>query len=247
MSGWYLKSVSSEKTWTNAKTEWGLTNCGQYIYDLSGAPIADGAPLTASNWRKIDTTTDPSLNPLVAYWVKGELASGDSGSGDSGSGDSGSGDSGSGDSGSGDSGSGSGVSEQQNLIVNNGNYTGLTETTIATGVPTNTEIEIVSYTLTNTDSAAVSNIAFTKYHDQNNVFVLYGVLPSGRSVVLKITFSISSEGVLTIQHNGSVLAKGYDQLTSETASNSYDDPLVVYGPTNGGADYHHFTDLIIRY
>jgi len=154
---------------------------------------------------------------------------------------------GSGDSGSGDSGSGSGVSEQQDLIVNNGNYTGLTETTIATGVPTNTEIEIVSYTLTNADSAAVSNIAFTKYQNQNNVFVLYGVLPSGRSVVLKITFSISSEGVLTIQHNGSVLAKGYDQLTSETASNSYDDPLVVYGPGNGGADYHYFTDLTIRY
>ena len=138
-------------------------------------------------------------------------------------------------------------SKQQDLIVNNGNYTGLTETTIATGVPTNTEIEIVSYTLTNTDSAAVSNIAFTKYHDQNNVFVLYGVLLSGRSAVLKITFSISSEGVLTIQHNGSVIANGYDQLTSETASNSYDDPLLVYGPTNGGADYHYFTDLIIRY
>lgn len=83
---WFLKSVTSEKSYTDAKTEWGLTNCGQYIYDLSGAPIADGAPLTASNWRKIDTTTDPSLNPLVAYWVKGELASGDSGSSGSGSG-----------------------------------------------------------------------------------------------------------------------------------------------------------------
>jgi hypothetical protein len=82
---WFLKSVTSEKSYTDAKTEWGLTNCGQYIYDLSGAPIADGAPLTASNWRKIDTTIDASLNPLVAYWVKGELASGDSGSGGSGS------------------------------------------------------------------------------------------------------------------------------------------------------------------
>ena len=72
---WFLKSVTSEKSWTDAKIEWGLTNPGLYIYDLSGAPIANGATLTSSHWRKIDTTTDPSLNPLVGYWVKGDIAS----------------------------------------------------------------------------------------------------------------------------------------------------------------------------
>lgn len=69
MSGWYLKSVSSEKTWTNAKTEWGDlgTSYGQYIYDLSGSIQPGSSDLT---WRKIDTATDPSLNPLSAYWFK---------------------------------------------------------------------------------------------------------------------------------------------------------------------------------
>lgn len=225
---WFLKSVTSEKSYTDAKTEWGLTNCGQYIYDLSGAPIADGAPLTASNWRKIDTTIDASLNPLVAYWVKGELASGDSGSGDSGSGDSG--------------------STLTELTVNDGNYPGIAESTIVTGVPTNAEVEIVSFTFNSVwTSHSWSNFGFTKYNNQNNVFLLYAH-NNNDSGFIKVTFTVTNAGDLTIQHDPGRW-KTDTLSTSETASYNYDNQsgTIQEAHSEQGLESYFFTDLVIRY
>jgi hypothetical protein len=71
-TGWYLLSTSSEQTWDNAKTYWGLTNSTvyQYIYELSGVPIQIGTPLTNNNWTPIDVSNNnPVLKPYKGYWV----------------------------------------------------------------------------------------------------------------------------------------------------------------------------------
>jgi hypothetical protein len=71
-TGWYLLSISSEQTWDNAKTYWGLTNSTvyQYIYELSGVPIQTGTLLTNNNWTPIDVSNNnPVLKPYKGYWV----------------------------------------------------------------------------------------------------------------------------------------------------------------------------------
>ena len=72
MSGWYLKSTSGDKSWSDALTEWGWSyyTMYKYIFELKGAPISQGASLTNSNWNAIEITGNPILKGDKAYWVK---------------------------------------------------------------------------------------------------------------------------------------------------------------------------------
>jgi hypothetical protein len=67
---WILKSVSTQKSWNDAKVEFGYYDYGLYIYDLSGAPITNMTNLTSNHWRKIDTSENPTLYPTLGYWIE---------------------------------------------------------------------------------------------------------------------------------------------------------------------------------
>ena len=71
--GWYLFSTDTDKSWNELKINWGLENCTvyQYIYELSGVPIANETQLGNNNWSPINVgnNNNPSLTKYKAYWV----------------------------------------------------------------------------------------------------------------------------------------------------------------------------------
>ena len=70
--GWYLLSVSSNKTIHEAKQEWGILadTIDDIIYELKTPPIENGVQLTRDNWTPINTTNDDViLYPNIGYWV----------------------------------------------------------------------------------------------------------------------------------------------------------------------------------
>jgi len=72
--GWYLFSTNTDKYWNDLKINWGLENCTvyQYIYELSGVPIANETQLGNNNWSPINVgnNNNPSLTKYKAYWVR---------------------------------------------------------------------------------------------------------------------------------------------------------------------------------
>ena len=72
--GWYLFSTDADKSWNELKINWGLENCTvyQYIYELSGVPIANETQLGNNNWSPINVgnNNNPSLTKYKAYWVR---------------------------------------------------------------------------------------------------------------------------------------------------------------------------------
>lgn len=71
--GWYLFSTDTDKSWNELKINWGLENCTvyQYIYELSGVPIANETQLGNNNWSPVNVgnNNNPSLTKYKAYWV----------------------------------------------------------------------------------------------------------------------------------------------------------------------------------
>ena len=71
--GWYLFSTDADKYWSELKINWGLENCTlfQYIYELTGVPIANETQLGNNNWSPINvgSNNNPSLTKYTAYWV----------------------------------------------------------------------------------------------------------------------------------------------------------------------------------
>ena len=71
--GWYLFSTDTDKSWNELKINWGLENCTvyQYIYELSGVPIANETQLGNNNWSPINVgnNNNPLLTKYKAYWV----------------------------------------------------------------------------------------------------------------------------------------------------------------------------------
>jgi len=71
-TGWYLLSVSSNKSWTDAKTEWQISNyvIYRYIYELINS-IPNGTSINAGDWDQIDTSAniDPTLSVNLGYFV----------------------------------------------------------------------------------------------------------------------------------------------------------------------------------
>jgi len=72
--GWYLFSTDTDKSWNELKINWGLENCTvyQYIYELSGVPIANETQLGNNNWSPINVgnNNNPTLIKYKAYWVR---------------------------------------------------------------------------------------------------------------------------------------------------------------------------------
>jgi hypothetical protein len=68
-TGWYILSVSSDKSWSEALIEWGLQDSSthNFVYSLK-QPIANGAALTMDDWSALDTTT-VTLQKNLAYYV----------------------------------------------------------------------------------------------------------------------------------------------------------------------------------
>ena len=135
------------------------------------------------------------------------------------------------------------VQPENQYIVNNGNYPGLTLTTVRSGVPTNAVVEIVSYTMNTVYSHAFTGYVFSKYQEQDNVYILGGYTSSGGTqytLFNKVTFNVTSEGVLTIQHVGSKYKQG--TIASENLTSSYNAPTGTISPTSN----YQFADLIIR-
>ena len=53
--GWYLLSVSSNMTWSDAVTYWNMQGCDiyEYIYELKTEPVRDGYHVEREDWEKI--------------------------------------------------------------------------------------------------------------------------------------------------------------------------------------------------
>ena len=67
-TGWYILSVSSDKSWSEALVEWGLQNSTthNFVYSLN-QPVANGVSLTMDNWTALETTTVTLLKNMGYY------------------------------------------------------------------------------------------------------------------------------------------------------------------------------------
>ena len=68
-TGWYILSVSSDKSWSEALIEWGLqaSSTHNFVYSLN-QPVANGTALTMDDWSALDTLT-VTLQKNLGYYV----------------------------------------------------------------------------------------------------------------------------------------------------------------------------------
>jgi len=69
--GWYLLSVPSNMTWSDAVTYWNMQDCdiNEYIYELKTEPVRDGYHVEREDWQQIHVQPNIVLLPHKAYWV----------------------------------------------------------------------------------------------------------------------------------------------------------------------------------
>ena len=74
--GWYLLSTTTQQTWSEAITTWGISTSTvyKYIYELKSVPILAKSPsvsLNAADWTGIDISANPTytLMQMKVYWV----------------------------------------------------------------------------------------------------------------------------------------------------------------------------------
>ena len=70
--GWYLFSSDTEDNWNNLQIKWNIIGYEiyQYIYELSGVPIAPDTTLNTDNWNQLDiSNNNPMLSNYTGYWV----------------------------------------------------------------------------------------------------------------------------------------------------------------------------------
>ena len=69
--GWYLLSVPSKMTWSDAVTYWNMQDCDiyEYIHELKTEPVLHGNNVEREDWEKIHIQSNIILLPHKAYWV----------------------------------------------------------------------------------------------------------------------------------------------------------------------------------
>ena len=76
--GWYLLSVPSKMTWSDAVTYWNMQDCDiyEYIHELKTEPVLHGNNVEREDWEKIHIQSNIILLPQRHYLILHKRAKG---------------------------------------------------------------------------------------------------------------------------------------------------------------------------